>query len=84
VPAKPAQLVGPLPVKAKSVEELVVDAFYDLADTDHPTPQALGPASLAAIAFGRTENLRPVALQPAPMVFFALKAFVGYVRSPGC
>src|SRR5215204_4841113 len=63
--------------------------FY-LADGGHPPPQALGPelrlgqsSAYGSVAFGRTENLRPVALQPAPMVLFTLKALVGYIWSPG-
>src|SRR5829696_7180710 len=44
----------------------------------------LGQSSACgSVAFGRTENLRPVALQPAPMVLFTLKALVGYIWSPG-
>ena len=45
----------------------------------------LGQSSACgSVAFGRTENLRPVALQPAPMVLFTLKALVGYILwSPG-
>ena len=42
----------------------------------------LGPG-FAAVAFGRTDDLRPVAFQPAPMVFFTLEALVGYISSPG-
>src|SRR5215217_3931834 len=77
------QLVRPLPPEAEGVEEFVVDALHDLADGSYPPPQALGPAPLAAVAFRRMDDARPVAFQPAPMVFFALKALVGYIWSPG-
>jgi len=75
--------MGSLPVETKSVEELIVDALDDLADAGHPTPQVLGPG-FAGVAFGWTENLRPVALHPALMVLFTLKALVvGYIWSRG-
>src|SRR5215204_2276126 len=46
--------------------------------------ERLGQSSACgSVAFGRTENLRPVALQPAPMVLFTLKALVSHVGSPG-
>ena len=69
--------MGPLPPEAEGVEELVVDALDDLAYSGYPSSQALGPAPLAAVALGRVDDARPVAFQPAPMVFFALKALVG-------
>src|SRR5215208_6065829 len=58
------QLVRPLPPEAEGVEEFVVDALHDLADGSYPSPQALGPAPLAAVAFRRMDDARPVAFQP--------------------
>src|SRR3712207_6007722 len=75
-------VVGSLPPEPKGVEEFVVDALDDLAYSGHPPPQALGPG-FAAVALGRVDDACPVALQPAPMVFFAFKALVGYVGSRG-
>jgi transposase len=46
-----------------------LDAFCDLVDGGDPMPQALGPR-FAAVAFGRTNNPRPIALQPAPSAPF--------------
>jgi hypothetical protein len=40
--------------------QLVVDALYDLADGRRPTPQVLGPSSLASVAFRRAHDARPV------------------------
>jgi hypothetical protein len=65
--------MGALPPEAEGVEELVVDALYDLAYSGHPSPQALGPG-FAAVALGRVDDAHPVAIEPAPMVFFALEA----------
>ena len=78
------QFMGALPPEAEGVEELVVDAFDDLAYSGHPSPQALGPAPLAAVGLGRVElDAHPVELEPAPMVCFTLEALVGDVGSPG-
>src|SRR5215213_8045115 len=76
------QFMGALPPEAKGVEELVVDALDDLAYSGHPSSQALGPG-FAAVALGRVDDAHPVAIEPAPMVFFALKALVGHVGSRG-
>src|SRR5215211_1779137 len=75
--------MGPLPPEAEGVEELVVDALYDLADGGHPAPQSLGPVLLAGVAFGRVDDVCPVVFEPPPMVLGALEALVGYVRSRG-
>ena len=40
---KPAELMGPLPVQAKGMKELVIDRLDDLADPGQPAPQRLGP-----------------------------------------
>jgi hypothetical protein len=64
--------MGPLPPEAEGVEELVVDAFYDLADGGYPPPQALGPVLLAGVAFGRVDDVCPVVFEPPPMVLGAL------------
>jgi hypothetical protein len=81
--SQPAQLVRSLPPEAQGVEELLVDAFYDLADGGHPSPQLLGPAPLAAVALGRADDTHPVEIEPTPMVFFTLEALVGHVGSCG-
>jgi hypothetical protein len=66
--------MGPLPPEAEGVEELVVDALDDLADAGHPSSQSLGPTPLAAVAFGRVDDVCPVVFEPPPMVLFALEA----------
>src|SRR5215217_9003137 len=71
-------LVGTLPPQAEGVEELVVDRLYDLTYPGDPPPQRLGPG-LFGVALGRMDQLRPVALEPAAMVFGALEALVGNV-----
>jgi len=71
--------VRSLPPETEGVEELIVDAFYDLADGGYPPPQALGPAPLATIALGRADDAHPVEIEPPAMVFFALETLVGDV-----
>src|SRR5215210_7287005 len=73
--------MGSLSPQAESVEQLIVDALYDLADCGYPPPQAFGPASFAGVALGGMDDISTVALQPAPVVFFALEALVSNVSS---
>src|SRR5215204_1546646 len=74
--------MGPLPPEAEGVEQLVVDALHNLAYCGHPASQALGPASLARVSFGRMDDGCSVALLPAAVVLGSLKALVSYVGSP--
>src|SRR3954463_12942339 len=71
----------PLSPQTEGVEELVVDALYNLAHSSHPPSQALGPG-LAAVAFRRMDEPRPVALLPALVVLDALETLVCYVGAP--
>ena len=79
-------LVGTLSPEAEGIEELVVDRLDNLAYSRHPSSRALGPVPLAGVAgfAGRVGDARPIAFQPASMIFFALKALVGYLGFPGC
>src|SRR5918995_3864058 len=76
------KLVGSLSPEAKSVEQLIVDAFDDLTESGHPSPQAFGPGFLG-VALGWMDHLRAVAIEPAPMVFGALEALVGHIGHAG-
>jgi hypothetical protein len=71
--------MGALPPQTEGIEELVVDRLHDLTEGSHPLPQTLGPASLFGVALGRMDDLSSVALQPTPVVFRSLEAFVGHV-----
>jgi hypothetical protein len=72
---QPTQIVRSLSAKAEGVEQLIVDALDDLADAGQPPPEPLRPR-LATVALGRVDDARPVALKPASVVLFALKALV--------
>src|SRR5215211_367300 len=67
-----------IPPQAKSVEQLIVDAFDDLADGSYPPPEPLGPV-LFGVSLGRVNDLRSVAFEPTPMVLGTLEPLVGYV-----
>jgi hypothetical protein len=67
-----------IPPQAKSVEQLIVDAFDDLADGGYPPPEPLGPV-LFGVSLGRVNNLRSVAFEPTPMVLGTFETLIGYV-----
>jgi hypothetical protein len=73
--------MGTLPVKAKGIEELIVDCFYDLADSGNPLPQTPGPSSLAAVSFRGMDDPHPVTFEPTEVVFGSLETLVGDIES---
>src|SRR5829696_9110415 len=40
---QPAECVGPFPIQAEGMLELVMDRLHNLADASEPAPQRLGP-----------------------------------------
>ena len=44
---QPAEGMGPFPIQAEGMMELVSDRLHNLADASEPTPQRLGPRRLA-------------------------------------
>ena len=79
---KPAEIMGPLPVQAEGMMELLIDRLDDLADSGEPAAQRLRPRPLAG-ALGRTEDLRPIGLPPHRMVCLPLKALIDDIRPQG-
>src|SRR5918999_3407219 len=79
---KSAELMGPLPVQAKSMKQLVVDRFDDLTEAGQPAPQGLGPWR-PAIALWWTDNLGSVGLPPPRLVCLALKALIDDIGATG-
>src|SRR5215208_5046364 len=78
--AQTLKLMRPLLPEPEGVEQLIVDALYNLADCGYPPPQAFGPASLAGVAFGWVDDICSVTFEPSSVVFGAFEALVGYVR----
>ncbi len=62
---QPAQLMGSLAVKTKSVMKLVVNRLYNLVDGCCPTPEPLGPSPFALVSSRWVEEADSVALKPA-------------------
>ena len=77
---QPRHVVRSLSAEAEGVEELVVNALYDLADAEQPPPEALRPRP-AAVTFRRMDDPRSVTIEPPPMIFETFEALVGHVRS---
>ena len=68
----------PLPVKSKSIVQLLVDGLYNLPQASYPTSQLFGPG-LAAVSFGWADHLGPVMLIPKLVPVFTLKSLVHHV-----
>jgi hypothetical protein len=66
-------LVGTLSPEAEGIEELVIDRLDDLTDGGYPPPKTLAPGPFG-VALGWMDNLRSIALQPAPVVLYSLEA----------
>src|SRR5918997_4353146 len=72
---KPTELMGPLPVQAKGMKQLVIDRPNNLSDARQPATQGLGPGRLT-VALGRTDPLGAVGLPSPRLVRLALKALI--------
>src|SRR5262245_46766445 len=72
---QPAQLMGPFPIQAEGLLELLVDGLHNLADAREPAPPRLGPRPLT-VPLGWADALSAVGRPPRRMVGLALKAFV--------
>ena len=79
---KPAEVMGPFPIEAEGMRELLIDSLYDLAHSSHPAPEPLGPRR-PAIALGRADDLGAVGPPPRRMVRLAFKALVDDIRPTG-
>ena len=77
--SKPTELMGPLPVQAEGMLELVVHRCNDLPEPSQPAPQGRWPWRLA-IPLGRTEPLGPVGLPPRRMIRLPLKPLLDHLR----
>src|ERR1700756_951705 len=65
--SKPAEIMGPFPVQAKGMKELLVDGLNDLTDSCQPATPGLRPRRLA-IPLGWADDLGPKGLPPRGMV----------------
>ena len=76
---KPAEIMGPLPVKTEGMLKLLIDRLDALADSGEPTSPRLGPRGLP-LALRGTEDVGTLAVLPSRMVDGALKALLDPIR----
>src|SRR5919205_2953767 len=81
-PLKPAEVMGPLPVQAEGMPELLIHGLHDLAHPSHPAPEPLGPRR-PAMALGRAEDLGAIGPPPGHLIDLALETLVDDVGSAG-
>src|SRR3954470_8308454 len=73
--------MGPLPPQTESVEQLIVDALYDLTDAGYAAPEQLGTYFTAGVALGRADEPRPVVIEPPSVILRPFEALVGHIRA---
>src|SRR5262249_9216 len=74
--------MGPFPVQAKSMKELVVHCFDNLADPRQPATQSFRPWP-PAMLLGGTDHWGPIGLLPHRMVCLPCEALIDPRRSQG-
>jgi len=72
---QPAACMGPFPIQAEEMMELVMDRLHKLADAGEPAPPRRGPRRLP-VPLGRADDLGPVGRPPRHRVGLALTALV--------
>src|SRR5215468_7051803 len=77
---QPAERMGPFPLAAQGVRELLMDRLHHLADAREPAPPWLGPRPLAG-APRWADDLGAVGPPPRRRVRLALKALVDAIRT---
>jgi len=75
----PAQVMGPFPVQAEGMPELLIDGLPDLADPRPPAPELLGPRRPAR-ALRRAEDLGTIRQPPGLRVGGPCEALVDAIR----
>src|ERR687888_607438 len=79
-----AQRLGPFPIQAEGMLELLVDGLHNLADAREPAPPWLGPKPLT-VPPGWADDLGAVGRPPRRVVRLALKARIDDIRTlRGC
>src|SRR5215471_4159284 len=76
---QPAEGMGPFPIQAERMLELVMDCLHNLADAGEPAPQRLRPRRLT-VPPGWAEALSAVGCPPRRMVRLAFKALIDDIR----
>jgi len=79
---KPAEVMGPLPIEAEGMMELLIHRLHDLAHPSEPTPEPLGPRR-PTIALGGTDDLGAISPPPCRLIGLPLETLIDDVRSAG-
>lgn len=79
---KSGQIVGPFASQTERVQQLVIDRFDDLPQTDQPSAQGFGPVLLAAL-MRRSDQIDLVAFLEAPPRSVPCEPFISHIRAVG-
>ena len=79
---KPAEVMGPFPIEAEGMMELLVHCLHDLAHPSEPTPEPLGPRR-PTMALGGADDLDAISPPPCRLVGLPLATLIDDVRSAG-
>src|SRR4029453_14221291 len=79
---KPAEIMGPFPIEAEGMMELLVHRLHDLAHPSEPTPEPLGPRR-PAIALGGADDVGAISPPPGHLVGLPLETFIDDIGSAG-
>src|SRR5215469_11502013 len=79
---KPTEVMGPFPIEAEGMPELLIYGLDDLTHPRQPAPEPLGPGC-SAIALGRADDLGAIGLPPGLLVGVPFEALVDGIRSTG-
>src|SRR5262245_65310718 len=79
---KPSEVMGPLPVEAERMPELLIHRLHHLTPPSQPAPEPLGPRR-SAIALRRADDLSARGLPPGLLVGRSFEALVDTIRPPG-
>ena len=79
---QPAEVMGPFPIKAEGMMELLVHRLHALAHPSEPTPEPRGPRR-PPMALGGTEDLGAISPPPCRLLGLPLATLLDAVRSAG-
>src|SRR5262245_16558256 len=79
---KPTEVMGPFPIEAEGMMELLVPRLHDLAHPSEPTPEPLGPRR-PTIALGGADDLGAISPPPGLLVGLPLETLIDDIRSAG-
>src|SRR5215471_19636463 len=79
---KPTEVMGPFPIEAEGMPELLIHSLDDLTHPRPPAPEPLGPRR-STMALGRAADLGAIGLPPGLLLGVPFEALVDGIRPPG-